>query len=80
MAKFHRYPALVEAGYINNRMTLHRRISAGTFPPPFDLGKNTRAWAAGDLEEVDRRILEGITEPNLEWLARVQRRKSPAAA
>jgi hypothetical protein len=80
MVKLNRYSFLVEAGYVNNRMTLQRRVNAGTFPPPYDLGENTRVWTDTDLEEVDRRIREGIADPNPEWLARLTERKARKAA
>jgi hypothetical protein len=77
--KYSRFSALEAEGLINNRMTLQRRIDAGTFPPPVDLGPNTVAWLDTDLEEVDRRVKDGTTKPNPEWLARAERRKARRA-
>jgi hypothetical protein len=39
--KYTYYPLIEAAGYVGNRMTLKRRIDAGTFPPPVDVGPNT---------------------------------------
>jgi len=77
--KYTYYPLIEAAGYVRNRMTLKRRIDAGTFPPPVDLGPNTRAWLDEDLDEVDRRIRKGITTPNPELLRRHGERKARAA-
>ena len=68
--------SVVERGYVNNRMTLSRRIGAGTFPPPHDLGLNTVAWTDEELAEVYARAKAGITEPNPEWLRRAQERQA----
>ena len=77
--KYSYYPDIEAAGYVRNRMTLKRRQEAGTFPPPVDLGPNTRAWIDEDLDEVDRRVREGITTPNADWLRRLAERRARAA-
>jgi hypothetical protein len=75
MKKFNRFTDLCEAGYVNNRMTLHRWIEQGIFPPPVDLSSNSIAWTSDDLAERDARVKAGITEPNPEWLKRNAERK-----
>jgi hypothetical protein len=42
IAKYLRYPDLVEAGVVANRVTLHRMIKSQGFPPGRLLGLNTR--------------------------------------
>ena len=76
MPRYHRFDDLVQAGRVNNRMTLKRHIDAGLFPPPVNLGPNTVAWFETDLEEFDRRVMEGITQPNPDWLARARERRA----
>jgi predicted DNA-binding transcriptional regulator AlpA len=49
VAKYLRYPDLVEAGIVANRVTLHRMIKSG-FPPGRLLGPNTRAWTETEVE------------------------------
>lgn len=79
MQKFSRFNDLVRAGYLKNRMTLHRWIERGIFPPPVDLGPNTIAWAYDDLAEYDDRVKAGVTSPNAKWLTRLSERKSRLA-
>jgi hypothetical protein len=80
MQKFSRFPDLVQAGYVNNRMTLQRWMDRGIFPPPCDLGPNSVAWADEDLAEYSERARAGVTEPNLTWLGRLAKRKARMAA
>jgi predicted DNA-binding transcriptional regulator AlpA len=51
IAKYLRYPDLVEAGVVANRVTLHRMIKSQGFPPGRLLGLNTRAWTETEVEE-----------------------------
>ena len=80
MPKFSRFPDLVEAGYVNNRMTLQRWIERGIFPPPVDLGPNTIAWAVEDLTEYDDRVRAGVSTPNPNWLAKLAERRTRLAS
>jgi Prophage CP4-57 regulatory protein (AlpA) len=50
IAKFLGYIDLVEAGIINNRVTLNRLIKTQQFPPGRLLGPNTRAWEEKEIE------------------------------
>jgi hypothetical protein len=59
MTTYYRFHDLVARGYVNNRMTLKRRIDAGLIPRPVDLGPNTRAWTDEQLAEIDARIAAG---------------------
>ena len=78
---FLRFDDLKARGIVKNRMTLWRWIERGIFPPPVDLGPNSRAWDADDdLAEYDQRVKAGIIEPNPKWLARVAERRARAAA
>jgi predicted DNA-binding transcriptional regulator AlpA len=44
MTKFLRYKDLKERRTFNSRMTLHRAIKSGAFPPGRMLSPNVRAW------------------------------------
>ena len=48
--RFHRYPALVKAGIVNNRTTLSRWIKDHGFPTGVVLGPNTRAWPEDEVD------------------------------
>lgn len=50
MQKLMRYPDLVEAGVVNNRVTLARWIKHRGFPKPIQLGANSVAWPADQVE------------------------------
>ena len=77
--KYLRYHFLEATGRIPNRVTANRWIERGTFPPPYDLGPNSRAWSDEDIAEFDERARKGITEPNPKWLARLAERKASQA-
>ena len=55
LRKYVRYPALVEAGLVNNRVTLGRWIKSGRFPKPVQLGPNIVAWR---LEEIEKYLAD----------------------
>jgi hypothetical protein len=44
------YDDLKERGYINNRMTLMRRIARGEFPAPIKLSARNLAWLQTELD------------------------------
>ena len=46
-----RYWHLVDLGITNNRMTLNRWIERGHFPAPIQLGPNSIAWRASEVQE-----------------------------
>ena len=50
MRKFLTCRDLVALGYVNNRVTLHRRIEAGQFPAPIRLGARNVAWLKEDID------------------------------
>lgn len=41
---------LVELGYVNNRVTLARRIRRGEFPAPIRVGVRNVAWIKAELD------------------------------
>ena len=51
LRKYVRYPVLVEAGIVNNRVTLGRWIKSGRFPKPTRLGPNIVAWRLDEIEK-----------------------------
>ena len=44
-----RYPDLVKAGIVSNRVTLKRWIERENFPAPLRLGPNSIGWRAEDI-------------------------------
>jgi predicted DNA-binding transcriptional regulator AlpA len=59
IAKYLRYPDLVEAGVVTNRVTLGRMIKSQGFPAGRLLGFNTRAWTETEIREwLDSRPVE----------------------
>jgi predicted DNA-binding transcriptional regulator AlpA len=44
------YETLVSLGYINNRVTLSRRIRRGEFPPPIRVGSRNVAWLKDEID------------------------------
>lgn len=44
------YDDLVALGYINNRVTLNRRIRRGEFPAPILVGSRNRAWLQTEVD------------------------------
>lgn len=50
MHKLLTYQSLVEHGYVNNRVTLSRRIRRGEFPAPIRVGVRNVAWLQSDIE------------------------------
>jgi predicted DNA-binding transcriptional regulator AlpA len=51
IVKLLRYPDLVTAGVVANRVTLGRLIKNQQFPPGRLLGPNTRAWTETEVEQ-----------------------------
>ena len=51
MKKFLRFHDLVEAGIVNNRMTLSRWIENYGFPKGLKPGPNTRLWTEDSVTE-----------------------------
>jgi predicted DNA-binding transcriptional regulator AlpA len=49
MTKFLRYKDLKERRTFNSRMTLHRAIQSGAFPPGRMLSPNVRAWTEEEV-------------------------------
>lgn len=45
-----RFRDLTERGIVSNRMTLHRWIAGGHFPPPIKIGPNSIAWRSDVIE------------------------------
>lgn len=45
-----RYSDLVRLGVVRNRMTLSRWMHSNAFPRPIELGANSVAWRASDVE------------------------------
>ena len=41
---------LVELGYVNNRVTLGRRIRRGEFPAPIRIGARNVAWLKAEID------------------------------
>jgi len=50
IVKHLRFPDLVDAGIVANRVTLGRLIKNNNFPPGRLLGQNTRAWTEPEVE------------------------------
>jgi len=62
IAKHLRFPDLVDAGIVANRVTLARMIKAG-FPSGRLLGPNTRAWTETEIQAwLDARPVERAPE------------------
>jgi predicted DNA-binding transcriptional regulator AlpA len=62
IAKHLRFPDLVDAGIVANRVTLARMIKSG-FPPGRLLGPNTRAWTEIEIQTwLDARPVERAPE------------------
>lgn len=53
------FEKLVALGYVNNRVTLARRIRRGEFPAPIRVGSRNVAWLK---DEVDAWELERLAE------------------
>jgi hypothetical protein len=49
IAKYPRYPDLIESSVVTNRVDLGRKIKIYGFPPGRLLGPNTRAWAEDEI-------------------------------
>lgn len=64
--RYLRFSDLVASGRFSNRMTLHRHIKLGLFPPGTPLGPNTRAWPDEEVALYDSALRAardaGITE------------------
>lgn len=44
------FERLVELGYVNNRVTLSRRIKRGEFPAPIRVGSRNVAWLQSEID------------------------------
>jgi predicted DNA-binding transcriptional regulator AlpA len=44
------FETLVELGYVNNRVTLARRIQRGEFPAPIRVGSRNVAWIKSEID------------------------------
>jgi prophage regulatory protein len=44
------FETLVELGYVNNRVTLSRRIRRGEFPAPIRVGSRNVAWLKTEID------------------------------
>jgi prophage regulatory protein len=44
------FETLVSLGYVNNRVTLSRRIRRGEFPPPIQVGSRNVAWLKSEID------------------------------
>jgi predicted DNA-binding transcriptional regulator AlpA len=79
--KFHSHDELQQQGMVRSAVTTWRWVEQGIFPPPFDLGRNSVAWADEDIQERAERVKAGLaTTPNPKWLARNAERKARKAA
>lgn len=74
--KYLSYVDVVARGDINNRQTLGRWQRAGLYPPSIDLGFAKIGFLVEDIEERDRRVREGIVEPNPDWIRRTAEREA----
>jgi prophage regulatory protein len=50
MQKLLSFQALVDQGYVKNRVTLARRIRRGQFPAPIQLGSRNVAWLKSEID------------------------------
>ena len=57
MAKFLRYPDLVDRGIFKNHTTLYRWIAEGRFPAGVKLGPNTRAWTEDEIDAWEQALI-----------------------
>jgi prophage regulatory protein len=44
------FETLVELGFVNNRVTLSRRIKRGEFPAPIRIGSRNVAWLQSEID------------------------------
>ena len=44
------FETLVSLGYVNNRVTLSRRIRRGEFPAPIRVGSRNVAWLKSEID------------------------------
>jgi len=44
------FDSLVELGYVNNRVTLNRRVRRGEFPAPIRVGSRNVAWLKNEID------------------------------
>ena len=44
------FETLVSLGYVNNRVTLNRRIKRGEFPAPIRVGSRNVAWIKTEID------------------------------
>jgi predicted DNA-binding transcriptional regulator AlpA len=44
------FETLVSLGYVNNRVTLSRRVRRGEFPAPIRVGSRNVAWLKSEID------------------------------